>query len=540
MIKKIDLLRTLLTIVIVILAVYFGFKLGNSRALLMSKNIDVKAPASKLDKIIQLIAHRYVDSIDIEHIVESAIPVIIQNLDPHSTYFVAEDLKEFDETLQGSFEGVGITFNMPNDTIIVVSVIEGGPANRAGVEAGDRILRIDDSIVAGKQINSSHVMKMLRGESGSKVSIDIKRQGFSKEIPVIITRAQIPLKSIDVRYMINDSIGFIKLSTFSRNTYEEFVNAASYLKKRGMTKLIIDLRDNTGGYMDQAIKIANEFFNKKVIIVYTEGHKAPRENFYSKNNGRLANIEVNILINEISASASEILAGAIQDNDRGTIIGRRSFGKGLVQAPITFNDGSGLNLTIARYHTPTGRCIQKPYNNGLEQYANELYDRIFNNELFVIDSIHFNDSLKYTTPQGKTVYGGGGIMPDVFVALDTVGISRNFFHLISQKHLVYNYVMNYADKNREKINSITTFQQLDDFLKTQNIFNDFLIYAANNGVTIKSNEISEVKKILDPQLRGLIGRNTPLDNEGFYPYYEKIDVTLQRAIEWFAQNEKND
>jgi len=538
MAKRFDFFRTLLTVITVILAIYFGYKLGTNSALTV-RNVDVTTPASKIDKILKLIASRYVDSVSIEDIVESAIPMIVHNLDPHSAYFVPEDLKEFDETLQGSFEGVGITFNMPNDTIVVVSVIEGGPANRAGVEAGDRILQINDSIVAGKKLSSNNVMKMLRGEAGSKVSIDIQRHGFEKKIPIIITRAQIPVKSIDVRYMINDSIGFIKPSTFSRSTYEEFIAAANYLKKQGMTKLIIDLRDNTGGYMEQAIKIANEFFDEKVIIVYTEGYKSPRENFYSTGKGRLANIEVNILINEISASASEILAGAIQDNDRGTIIGRRSFGKGLVQAPITFSDGSGLNLTIARYHTPTGRCVQKPYNKGLEEYHHELYDRIvFNNELFSTDSIHFNDSLKYTTPKGKTVYGGGGIMPDVFVALDTVGMSRNFFHQISQKNLVYNYVMNYADKNREKLNSITDFQQLDNFLKTQNLFNDFLSYATNNGVSIKSSEIAEIKEILEPQLKGLTGRNTPLDNEGLYPYYEKIDMTLQRAIEWFVKNEK--
>ncbi|MDR3226848.1 MAG: S41 family peptidase [Prevotellaceae bacterium] len=530
--NKFNIFRTFLMVTTVILSVYLGFRLGVNHTSI-PQNIEVKTPINKINKILQLIANRYVDSVSLDNIVESSIPVIIEHLDPHSTYFVAEDLKGFDETLQGSFEGVGITFNVPNDTVIVINVIDGGPASRAGVEAGDRIIRIDDSIVAGKKIASDGIMKRLRGISGSKVSIDVQRHGFDKEIPIIITRAKIPVKSVDVAYMINDSIGFIKLSTFSRNTYNEFIAATGKLKKQGMSKLIIDLRDNTGGYMDQAIKISNEFFDEKIIIVYTEGYKSPRENFYSNGNGRLADIDVNILINETSASASEILAGAIQDNDRGTIIGRRSYGKGLVQAPITFDDGSGLNLTIARYHTPTGRCIQKPYDKGLEKYHHDLYDRLLNNEFFSTDNIHYNDSLKYTTPGGKIVYGGGGIMPDIFVAFDTIDSSQEFFRKVAQKNLVFSFVLNYTDKNREIINRISYFEELDKFLNSQNIFDKFLNYAATNGINIKSSEIAETKKILEPQLKGLIGRNTQLDNEGFYPYYEKIDETLQKAIEYF-------
>ncbi|MDR1983725.1 MAG: S41 family peptidase [Prevotellaceae bacterium] len=531
--NKFNIFHTFLTVIIISLSVYLGFQLGANRASI-SQSIEVKTPITKLNKILQLIADRYVDSVSIDSLVESTIPVIIEHLDPHSMYFVAEDKKIMDESLQGSFEGVGITFNMTNDTILVMGVIEGGPASRVGVEAGDRIIRIDDSIVAGKKLNSNNVMKMLRGESGSKVSVDIIRHGFDKEIPIIMTRAKIPVKSVDVSYMINDSIGFIKLSTFSRNTYNEFISAATNLKKQGMSKLILDLRDNTGGYMDQAIRIADDFFGEKVLIIYTEGYNSRRENFYSSGKGRLADIEINILINETTASASEILSGAIQDNDRGVIIGRRSFGKGLVQAPIPFNDGSGLNLTIARYHTPTGRCIQRPYDKGLEEYNHDLYDRILNNELFAAANIHFNDSLKYTTPSGKIVYGGGGIMPDIFVAFDTIRSAQSFFRQISQKNLVYNFVLNYTDKNREIINGITYFEQLDDFLKTQHIFDNFLTYAAANGVNVKSSELAEVKEIIEPQLKGLIGRNTPLDNEGFYHYYEKIDVTLQKAIECFV------
>ncbi|MDR0421312.1 MAG: S41 family peptidase [Prevotellaceae bacterium] len=532
--NKFNTTHTLLSVIIIISAAYMGFKLGANRGA-TPQTIEVKTSINKINKILQLISERYVDSISVDNLVESAIPMIVKNLDPHSTYIVAEDLKELDESLQGSFEGVGITFNMNSDTVLVINVIDGGPANRAGVEAGDRIIRINDSVVAGQKINADNIKKLLRGETGTKVSIDVQRQGFDMEIPIIITRAKIPVKSIDVSYLINDSTGFIKLSTFSRNTYNDFIAAATRLKKQGMKKLILDLRDNTGGYMDQAIRITNEFFSEKTLIVYTEGYNYPRENFYSSGKGRLGDIEINILINAITASASEILAGAIQDNDRGLIIGIRSFGKGLVQAPIPFNDGSGLNLTIGRYHTPTGRCIQKPYDQGLEQYNNDLYERVLNNELFATDNIHFNDSLKYTTPKGKIVYGGGGIMPDVFVAFDTIESARDFFQKISQKNLVYNFVMNYTDKNREIINNITYFEQLDNFLETQNIFDDFLKYAATNGIKIKSSELEEAKKILDPELKGLIGRNTPLDNEGFYPYYEKIDVTLQKAIDCFTK-----
>ncbi|MDR2291853.1 MAG: S41 family peptidase [Prevotellaceae bacterium] len=533
--NKFNIFFPLLSVIIIVSAAYLGFKMGMNRALI-PQSVEVKTPATKINKILQLISDRYVDKISIDSLVELSIPLIIEHLDPHSVYVVAEELKEMDESLQGSFEGVGITFNMTDDTIVVINVIEGGPARRSGVEAGDRIIRIDDSIVAGKKLDSNNVKKMLRGEAGSKVSVDVLRQGFDKEIPIIIIRAKIPLKSIDVSYMINDSTGFIKLSTFSRNTYADFIAAATKLKKQGMKKLILDLRDNTGGYMDQAIKISNDFFSEKVLIVYTEGYNYPRENFYSRGNGRLADIEINIIINEITASASEILAGAIQDNDRGTIIGRRSFGKGLVQIPISFDDGSGLNLTVGRYHTPTGRCIQKPYDKGLEQYNHDLYNRLLNNELFTADNIHFNDSLKYTTPKGQIVYGGGGIMPDIFVAFDTIESAHDFFRQISQKNLVYNFVMNYTDKNREIINNITSFEQLDNFLETQNIFNDFLNYAAANNIKAKNSEMAEVKKILEPELKGFIGRNTPLDNEGFYPYYEKIDVTLQKAIECFEEN----
>ncbi|MDR2652739.1 MAG: S41 family peptidase [Prevotellaceae bacterium] len=536
--NKFNIFYTLLSVTVIVASVYLGFKLGVNRALMSNVGIEVKTPVTKINKILQLISDRYVDSISIDELVESSIPLIVEQLDPHSTYFVPEDLKVLDESLQGSFEGVGISFNMTTDTIVVINVIEGGPANRSGVEAGDRIIRIDDSIVAGKKMDSNDVMKMLRGEAGTKVSIDIQRKGFDKEIPIIITRAKIPVKSVDVSYMINDSIGFIKLSTFSRTTYNEFIAAATKLKKQGMKKLIIDLRSNTGGYMDQAIKIADEFFSEKVLIVYTEGYNYPRENFYSPGKGRLADIDVNIIINEITASASEIVSGAIQDNDRGTIVGRRSFGKGLVQIPIPFSDGSGLNLTVGRYHTPTGRCIQKPYDKGLEQYNHDLFDRLLNNEFFAADNIQFNDSLKYTTPKGKTVYGGGGIMPDIFVAFDTIESAQDFFSKISQKNLVYNFVMNYTDRNRETINKITNFEQLDDFLGTQNIFDTFLNYAAANGINAKNSELAEVKKILEPELKGLIGRNTPLDNEGFYPYYGKIDVTLQKAIECFTEIEE--
>jgi carboxyl-terminal processing protease len=535
--SKFNIFHTLLPVIIIISAVYMGFKLGMHRGS-MPQSVEVRTPVNKIGRILQLISEKYVDSISVDNLVESSIPMIIEHLDPHSTYFVAEDLKALDESLQGSFEGVGITFNMTGDTVIVINVIDGGPANRAGVEAGDRIMRINDSTVAGRKIDADSIKKMLRGETGSKVAIDVWRKGFSMEIPIIMTRAKIPVKSIDVSYMINDSTGFIKLSTFSRTTYNDFIVAATKLKKAGMKKLVLDLRGNTGGYMEQAIKISNDFFHEKVLIVYTEGYNYPRENFYSTGNGRLADIEISIIINEITASASEILAGAIQDNDRGVIIGRRSFGKGLVQMPIPFNDGSGLNLTIGRYHTPTGRCIQKPYDRGLEEYNHDLYDRLLNNEFFDAGNIHFNDSLKYTTPKGKTVYGGGGIMPDIFVAFDTIESARDFFQNISQKNLIHSFVMNYTDKNREILNYISYFEQLDNFFQSENVFDRFLKYTADNGVKIKNSEMAEVKKILDPELKALIGRNTPLDNEGFYPYYEKIDVTLQKAIGSFSESEK--
>jgi carboxyl-terminal processing protease len=349
-----------------------------------------------------------------------------------------------------------------------------------------------------------------------------------------ITRDDIPLYSVDVSYMINDSLGYIKISKFSKTTFDEFMHAMEQLKRRGLTDLLIDLRDNSGGYMDAATKIADQFLNNGELIVYTKGKSRPRANVYATPDGCCEEIDVSVLINEYSASASEILAGAIQDNDRGTIIGRRSFGKGLVQEQRVFKDGSAIRLTIARYYTPTGRSIQKPYNNGSENYYKDIMERYHNGEFLTRDSIHFQDSLKYVTKGGKTVYGGGGIMPDIFVPIDTT-MANNYYERVRNKGLIFKYAFDYVDSHRDKLQNFDTVEDLKSFLDNRNILNDFVSYASKKGVKANWKQIRESEKYLKVQLKAYIARNV-MDNNGFFPFIQEIDQTLQKGIEVMAMN----
>jgi carboxyl-terminal processing protease len=492
---------------------------------------NVRSRNDKLNSILNIIESNYVDSVNRNDLEEAAIPAILKKLDPHSVYIPAKELARANESLQGNFEGIGISFSMLTDTILVISTIPGGPSEKLGLLPGDKILYVNDSLVAGRHISDEKVMGMLKGPSGTVVRIKILRPGHHELIPFEITRDKIPMYSVDVDYMVNDYIGYIKINNFAMTTYDEFMKGLHELKDQGMKSLIIDLRGNPGGIMEAAVQIANEFLKEGQLIVYTKGRTQPRNEARASGKGEFETGDLVVLIDEWSASASEILAGAIQDNDRGTIIGRRSFGKGLVQEPISFADGSGMRLTIARYYTPTGRSIQKSYKDGFEKYYNDLNTRFTHGEFEDADSIHFSDSLKFTTPGGKVVYGGGGIMPDKFVPVDTSGISPYFLKVRS---LIYRFALQYTEKNRELLKRYTETGEMEKYLDKQALLDQFIKYAAINGVKKDAAGLKISGDIINIQLEAYIARNI-LENKGFYPIWQKIDTTLKYAIEFLEK-----
>ncbi len=493
--------------------------------------------SDKLTNVLKYIEDQYVDTVSMTELVENTIPTVLKNLDPHSIYIPASELKEVNEPLEGGFDGIGISFNMPNDTIIVINVIQGGPSERIGLLAGDRIVTINDSVVAGVKIPQDDIVKMLKGPTGTKVNVGIAREDVEELIVFEITRDKIPLYSIDVSYMLNEKLGYIKITRFARTTYREFLEAVDELQNEGMTELIIDLRGNNGGYMDAATNIANEFLPEGKLIVYTQGKARERQNIYSSAKGHCLNTDVAILIDEFSASASEILAGAIQDNDRGVVIGRRSFGKGLVQEQILFSDGSALRLTIARYHTPTGRSIQKPYQPGNDDYYYDISNRFLHGEFQEQDSIHFADSLKYVTPKGRIVYGGGGIMPDFFVPFDTTGVTP-YFNRVANRNLIYRFAFRYTDQHRKELSTFKDYNQIVNYLEREKILKQFIKFAESNGVEPVAEQIDISGDIIETQLMAYIARNI-IDNEGFYPIIRRIDTTLKRAIEIIDEEDLN-
>jgi carboxyl-terminal processing protease len=487
-----------------------------------------KPKNDKLSNIINIIESDYVDSVNHNDLEEAAIPAILKKLDPHSVYIPAKDLARANEPLEGNFEGIGISFNMLTDTILVISTVPGGPSEKLGIQAGDKILYVNDSLVAGKGISDEKVMGMLKGPRGTVVNIKILRKGHKDLLTFNITRDKIPIYSVDVAYMVNKNTGYIKINNFAVTTFEEFMKGFRDLKAKGMTKLILDLRQNSGGVMEAAVQIANQFLKENQLIVYTEGRSHPRSEARATGKGEFETGDLVILIDEFSASASEILAGAIQDNDRGTIIGRRSFGKGLIQEPVPFADGSGMRLTIARYYTPSGRSIQRPYNNGFEEYYSDLNVRIDRKELEVQDSIHFSDSLKYLTQAGRTVYGGGGIMPDKFVPLDTLEVSPYFLKV---RPLIYQFSLKYTESNRELLKRYTETNELEKHLDKQGLLDQFTRFASTKGVKTDPEGLKTSGRIIHTQIKAYIARNI-LDNRGFYPIWEQIDTTLKYAIEF--------
>lgn len=482
----------------------------------------------KLHLILEQVEKNYVDTIDMAAMTDAAVSAALAQLDPHSVYLPPVELKEVETELSGNFEGIGITFNVPADTAIVLSVIPGGPSEKAGLVPGDRILKVDDRVIAGTKTPQDTMIRYMKGPSGTKVNIHVGRG--KEEICFNITRAKIPVHSVDASFMIDDRTGYINLKQFSRTTYHEFLMAALELMAEGMDHLILDLRSNTGGYFDQALMISNELLSKGDDIVYMEGRSRSREEYDADGSGVLQDVKVSVLIDEASASSSEIVAGAIQDNDRGPIVGRRSFGKGLVQEPIYFTDGSGVRITVARFHTPSGRCIQKPYDE-TEEYLYDILDRYNHGELVSADSVKMDTTLVYYTSKGRKVYGGGGVMPDIFIPIDTTLVS-DFYVSCSRKATSMRFASSLFDKYRSQLSVIEDFGTLKKYLESIDIEGQFLNYASEvDGIEPKAEEWADTRKYMLPQIEGLVGRFSKLGEEAFYRFYLPIDKAIQAAVE---------
>ena len=516
------------------LAIIIGFIIGNTLTRRSLVNVIDRTQISsegKIDALLNIINRQYVDSVDSNELVEQVIPKILSGLDPHSVYIPASDLQSVNEELEGSFSGIGVQFNIQNDTVMIVGVVSGGPSEKLGIIPGDRIVTVNDTLFTGKEITNEKVMKKLRGPKGTTVRIGIKRGEEKELLPFTIVRGDIPVSSIDIAYRITDEIGYIKVSKFGSNTYNEFLSALKRLQNEGASKFIIDLRGNSGGYLDAAIQMIDEFLEKGELIVYTKGKSEPRRNAYASGSGLFRQNPLAVLIDEWSASASEIFAGAIQDNDRGLIIGRRSFGKGLVQQQIPLRDGSAVRLTIARYYTPSGRNIQKPYEDE-SSYENDIMNRYLHGEFDTEDSIQVNkaDSIEYRTlREGRIVYGGGGIMPDIFVPRDTLGMT-SYFNKVNNSGLLYEYALQYADRNRAKLKAFPDYKMLENYLSTQNLGESFADFAVGKGIRRNPYLISKSNDLIENRLKAHIIRHI-FGDEGFYPVLHRKDSTLKRAVE---------
>ena len=480
----------------------------------------------KLNLILDKIDRNYVDTINRDELTEAAITAALSALDPHSVYMPPVELDQAETDLAGNFDGIGIQFNVPNDTAIVLEVIPGGPSEKVGLQQGDRILKVDDKVIAGVNFPQDSMVRRMKGPAGTKVTITVGRG--KEEIPFEITRGKIPVHCVDAAFMVSDSTGYIKLTKFSRTTFTEVYDACVSLYDQGMRKLIFDLRDNTGGYFDQALLLSNMFLEKGDEIVYMEGLHRKREEYKADGGGIMRNMKLTVLINESTASSSEIFAGAIQDNDRGVIMGRRSFGKGLVQEPIYFSDGSGVRLTVARFYTPSGRCIQKPYS---DDYQYDIYKRYTDGEMYDADSIKVDSTAAYKTVGGRTVYGGGGIIPDVFVPLDTTSASK-FFIACNRKATQMRFASEMFDLYKGTISGIDNYDELNKVLDRMDIPSRFREFAARtDGITCSQKEWEDTQDYLVPQLRALVGRYSKLGDNAFYKMYLKVDDTLKKAIE---------
>jgi carboxyl-terminal processing protease len=510
--------------------VLLGIFLGNRTGGLNPFRTD----SDKLQKVINYIHDNYVDTLSRKAIEEKAINGLLEKLDPHSVFISAEDFHAANDPLLGSFEGIGVQFRIENDTVTVITPVSGGPSEKLGIRAGDRIVKVDGKTIAGIKISTNDVMRKLKGPKGTKVSVSVFRRGTAGLVDYTIVRDEIPTYSLDIAYMARPGIGFIRLNTFSKSTHDELHKALETLLNAGMKKLILDLRGNGGGYLKAAIDVADEFLPKDDLIVYTQGMHREKEVANATADGLFETGDLIVMVDEGTASSAEIVAGAIQDHDRGMIVGRRSFGKGLVQEPLDFKDGSELRLTISRYYTPTGRCIQKSYKDGLEVYNNDYYHRFMSGELENPDSIKFPDSLKYKTPKGRIVYGGGGIMPDIYIPIEKDS-NLAFYNLCINKGLIYQFAFDYTDRNRVQMLRFKDAGQFErGFAITNPIYADFVSYAEKKGVKRQGKDLARADLYARTMLKAYIGRNL-LDNAGFYPILNTIDPAFNRAIKELAK-----
>ncbi|MCQ2608044.1 MAG: S41 family peptidase [Bacteroidales bacterium] len=485
-------------------------------------------PTSKIEEILQLIRNNYVEDINIDSISNNLMLPLFEKLDPHSSYITTDNYREMIDPILGSFDGIGVQFVIQNDTIVIVQVIHGGPSEKLDIHAGDRIVSVNDSIIAGNGITNEKTIKLLKGPRGTKVKVGIKRLNVPDLLTFEITRGAIPITSVESAYMITDKIGYIAIDCFSQTTHDEFLSAVSKMKQHGLQKLIVDLRDNGGGLLYTAIDLANEFLSQGDTIVFTKGKKEPAEYFTAEGNGTCRDIDMAVLINEYSASASEIFAGAMQDNGRGTVIGRRSYGKGVVNEDFVLRDSSVVRLSTKKFYTPSGRCIQKPYNGKLSDYDRELVDRYSHGEMYDADSIHFPDSLKFTTKTGKIVYGGGGIMPDIFVALDTTTYSQ-FFQDITAKSIVYNYAFEFTDQNRDLLSKQENVKAIQAICNK--MFSLDKVYKEADNQNIKKGKLSKSESEWEQKLFCCYVIRNVLGDNAFYELYNTDDKTILRAVE---------
>ena len=511
------------------------FVAGLSLALTITVSAQRSMPQA-LQKLLNAeyaISTLYVDTINEDKLVEEAIKGMLESLDPHSSYTDAKETKELEEPLQGEFSGVGIQFNMNKDTLYVIQTIPGGPSERVGVLAGDRIIYVNDTTIAGVKMKNSDIQKRLRGKKGTNVTIKVKRPGVKDLITFRITRDNIPLHSIDAKYMLDERTGYLRISRFGAKTHEEMMDALKELKKQGMTQLIMDLNDNGGGYLNAAIDMCNEFLDHGQLMVYTEGENSPRNEANANGWGNYKTLPMVVMVNQYSASAAEIFAGAMQDWDRAVVVGRRTFGKGLVQRPFKFDDGSMMRLTVARYYTPSGRCIQKPYSRGDKKaYEKELLDRYNEGEYYSLDSIQFNDSLRYTTRiNGRTIYGGGGVMPDIFVPVDTTEYST-YYRDMTAKGILNQYAIKYVDKNRKAISKqFKTVKDFDNgFTVTDEMMRDFIAMGEQDSVKYDEEKYRTSEQLLKDIIKGLIARDVYGDQSAYSVIINHRNRDLQAAI----------
>lgn len=519
------------------LCVVIGILIGTFYANHLSGNrlSIINSSGNKLNSLLQIVSDQYVDTVNIDQLVEGAMPQILSELDPHSVYIAAKDVQIANDDLRGSFSGVGIEFTIRQDTVRIQNVISNGPSERAGLLAGDKIVSIDDEPFVGKIVTNEEAMHRLKGPKDTQVKIGVIRYGDKKVQYFTVTRGEIPIKSINATYMLDEETGYIRIKNFGENTYSELLIALGTLSQEGFSNLVIDLRGNTGGYLASAVKIANEFLPKRSLIVYTEGRKSPRQEYRSDGHGSYQQIPLVILIDEGSASASEILAGAIQDNDRGTIIGRRSFGKGLVQQPLSFNDGSMIRLTIARYYTPSGRCIQKPYTSGADHdYETDLMTRYQHGEYFSQDSIKHTGPAYHTLKENRTVYGGGGITPDLFIPEDTLGMT-SYYKEAAMTGLILQFAYNYTDENRAKLKAMKDVKELEAYLKKQNSVELFVNYAEKNGLKRRNLLIQKSHKLLERYVNSRIIYNI-MNEQAWSEYLNADDPVIKATLQLFKEN----